>query len=166
MRVGIFQSACAGLDLDGRIETLAGSVASDGDLDLVVCPELFTSGYNVGDDLRICADAVDGATFQKMSAFAAGQQVAVVYGYPELGDNGVLHNSAAFIAADGSLIANHRKRLNSPHSFEENYFVPGTEATLVDYGGVRIAIPICYELEFPESARAAALARGRTNGAD
>ena len=54
-------------------------------------------------------------------------------------------------------IADHRK-LVIPPGIEPDYFSPGERATLFDLGGVRFAILICYDAEFPEPARHAALA--------
>lgn len=152
MRLAVFQCDCAGLGVEQRLSSLS-SVLKDEPADLVVCPELFLSGYNVGDALR--RDAVSHRHADAVGALAQAHDTAVIYGYPEAqGDT--LHNSAALVSADGRLLANHRKRANSPGSFEEDYFTPGDRLTIVDYRGVRIALLICYEIEFPESARQAA----------
>ena len=54
MRMAIYQCAAGGLDLDARLARLRDTVAthrSDPDyrVELVLCPELFSTGYNVGD---------------------------------------------------------------------------------------------------------------------
>ncbi|MFT5658894.1 MAG: putative amidohydrolase [Gammaproteobacteria bacterium] len=159
MRVGVFQCASGGLSTDERLNRLENAMVSNHSgehLDLVLCSELFTSGYNVGDDLRATAEAPQGETFDKISAISKKLNVAIAYGYPEQGDH-CLYNSAALISSSGELIANHRKQLNSPGSFEEDYFVPGNTPTYFTYGGLKIAILICYEVEFPESVRNAAV---------
>ena len=56
MHIAIFQSACSGLSPAEKIERLNHyiceySVNDRFDLDLVVCPELFVTVYNVGDEL-------------------------------------------------------------------------------------------------------------------
>jgi len=121
-------------------------------LDLVVCPELFSSGYNVGDQLYELADNKTGETFEAFSAVAKKLGIAVCYGYPQkVGDK--LFNAAALVDAKGNLLANHQKQLNSPGSFEERYFTPGNGFTSLKYLGIEIAILICYEVEFPEAVR-------------
>ncbi len=162
MLTAIFQCAGGGLEPGERLLRLEQAVISthrdNGDRPaLVLCSELFASGYYIGDGLRQRAESLDGPVMQQVSELARRLDTAIVYGYPERGEAG-LHNSAAFIAADGSLLANHRKCINAPGGFEDNYFTPGAQATLVDYAGLRIALQICYEIEFPESARQAALA--------
>ena len=160
MQIGVYQSAGGGLSLDERLSRLENAIRAanhDGDdkLDLVVCPELFSSGYNVGDQLVASAQVPEGSTFDHVSKMATDLETAIVYGYPEQGDS-CLYNSAAFVSAEGALLANHRKQLNSPGSFEEDYFTPGNKATFLTYKGFKIAILICYEVEFPESVRNAA----------
>lgn len=158
MQLSIFQSAGGGLSFDQRLASLRNAIVqAKNKPDLLVCAELFASGYNVADDLISQAEAPCGPTFERIAAVASEFQIAIVYGYPEQGDN-CLYNSAAFVSADGELLANHRKQLNSPNSFEEDYFTPGDHPTIVDYHGWKIGILICYEVEFPESVRSAALA--------
>ncbi len=159
MLTAIFQCAGGGLEPAQRLQQLEQAIASArGDRpELVLCSELFASGYYVGDTLIERAQAVDGPFFQQVSQLAQRLDTAIVYGYPERGEAGI-HNAAAFVGADGSLLANHRKCLNAPGGFEARYFIPGNQPTLVDYAGLHIALLICYEIEFPEAVRQAALA--------
>ena len=46
MKIGIYQCACGGMDPGERIGRLSKAIYGLG-LDLVLCPELFLSGYNV-----------------------------------------------------------------------------------------------------------------------
>lgn len=161
MRVAVFQSAGGGQTLEQKLTRLKDAVknarSGNGDgPELIVCPELFASGYNVGDQLLAAAELPTGPTFRRVAELAKKLRCAIVYGYPESGDN-CLFNSAAFVSADGELLVNHRKRLNSPGSFEEDYFTPGMHPTRLEYRGIEIAILICYEVEFPETVRNAAL---------
>ncbi len=154
MKLGVFQPSFGGLLPDARIVRLGAVIAGEG-LDLVVCPELFLSGYNVGEDLKRFAEPARGPKFEAMAELARTHQTAIVYGYPEL-EGQKLFNSAACVGPDGQLMANHRKRANSPGSFEEDYFTQGTVPSVFDYAGMRIAVLICYEVEFPETVRQAA----------
>ena len=155
MRVGVFQSDCGGLDADQRLARLAAAM-SDCQFDLVVCPKLFMSGYNVGDQLPDLAEPFDGPFSEKIAELAVEQECAIVYGYPER-DYGKLFNSAVCIDAAGQIIANQRKMILPP-GFEAKYFSSGSDQVLFDLKGVRCAILICFDAEFPETARAAAQA--------
>ena len=155
MHLAVFQSAGGGLSLDERLSRLDQAIAKSR-LDLVLCPELFASGYNVGDALKSQAAPPTGFFFEQVAQIARKYRTAIVFGYPESGEN-ALYNSTAFVSADGELLANHRKQLNSPGSFEEDYFTPGNKATLLTYQGLKFAFLICYEVEFPEAVRNVAL---------
>lgn len=154
MRLGIFQVAGGGMTPGQRLNALEHYVTGQA-LDLVLCPELFMSGYNVGPDHQRLAQPCDGVFANDVAAIARTRNLAIVYGYPEAAD-GTLFNSAAFMGADGELLANHRKQLASPGSFEGTTFANGSKPTFIDYLGLRIGIIICYEVEFPECVRRAA----------
>jgi predicted amidohydrolase len=78
--------------------------------------------------------------------------------FAELAPDGGLHNSAAFVDPAGDVLAVHRKA----HLFgdlDRAYFSAGDAAVpVVDHEGVGVAMMICYDVEFPEYARTAALA--------
>ncbi len=155
MRLGVFQSACGGCDFERRIERLDAALTGQS-LDLVVCPELFANGYHIEGDHRDVAEPVEGRYFQSIALLARRHKTAIAFGYPEAAEQ--TFNSAAAIGADGILLANHRKRVVAPDSFEEHSFATGKTPTIFDLAGLRIAVAICYEIEFPETARAAAKA--------
>lgn len=155
MKLGVFQAACGDLDLADRMARLDRALKGH-NADLVVCPELFVTGYHIEADHRDLAEPAEGRYFQAVADLAKRHGCAIAYGYPEAA--GQTHNSAAIVGADGALLANHRKRLASSGSFEEASFANGDAQTLFEVAGFRVAVAICYEIEFPETARAAALA--------
>lgn len=157
IRAGIFQCVSGGLTPPQRLEKLAAILAQKNlqqALDLLVCPELFMSGYAVGDTLPQLAETMDGEFAQQISQLAQQYRTAIVYGYPER-DGEVLYNSAACISAEGKLLANHRK-LILPPGFEAGYFKAGALPTLFELNGLRCAILVCYDAEYPEAVRAMA----------
>jgi predicted amidohydrolase len=54
-------------------------------------------------------------------------------------------------------VANHRKKLLPPTADESKIFKPGAESSIINIKGIKAAIVICYELEFPELIRQLAL---------
>ncbi|MGB5708113.1 MAG: carbon-nitrogen hydrolase family protein [Arenicellales bacterium] len=126
----------------------------DSSLDLVVCPELFMSGYNIGNALPQLAEEQQGAYATQVAKLAISHKIAIVYGYPEK-DGETLFNSAACISANGQLLANHQKILLPP-GFERDFFKPGNKLTLFTLRDITCAILICYDAEFPEAIRACA----------
>ncbi len=154
MQVGVFQCAAGGLTPDERIERL--SVVLDGSVDLLVCPELFLSGYNVGDKVVEYAQEQNGPLIAQIAELARQSKTAIIFGYPEKA-GGKLYNSAACIDDGGKLVANHRKLLLPP-GFESEYFRKSEDMTVFELNNTRVAILICYDAEFPETVRACAKA--------
>jgi len=155
VRIGIFQSDSAGLTPQQRVTKLAETIIK-ANVDLLVCPELFLSGYNVGSLIPEYAEARSGQYAAQIEAIAKASSTAIVYGYPEQHAD-ALYNSAACIDANGQPIANHRK-LMLPPGFESNYFVAGNHSTVFELFGFKVALLICYDAEFPETVRQMALA--------
>jgi 5-aminopentanamidase len=123
--------------------------------DVIVLPELATSGYVFADAAEARAAALTPAdpTFTKWSA-AAGDSI-IVGGFCELGDDARLYNSAVMVDADG-VIATYRKT----HLWdrEKLIFTPGgTLPKVVNTRHGAIAVMVCYDLEFGELTRRVAL---------
>lgn len=156
MRVGVFQCAAGDATPGDRLQRLAEAINRES-LDLVVCPELFSSGYHAENQLSQNAETADGAFASQVAELARTSHTAIIYGYPERdGEN--LYNSALCIDSQGQKIATRRKLLLPP-GFEARLFTPGIGRIAVfDLNGVRCAILICYEAEFPEAVRAVAMA--------
>ena len=153
MLAGIFQCEGGGLSPLQRLARLDNAISGQ-QLDLVVCPELFMSGYDVGDDLRRFAEPKDGLFSNQVANLAKQRATAIVYGYPEQ-HNGSLFNSAICIDAEGCIVSNHRKMLLPP-GFESDYFSNGDQLSIFEVGPFKCAMLVCYDVEYPEAVRAAA----------
>lgn len=125
--------------------------------DLVVAAEMSATGYHIGARSHELAEPADGPTASRMSVLARETGVALVYGYPEH-DGEHVYNSVQLIDATGRRLANYRKT----HLFgdlDRSWFAPGEVAVVqAELGGLRVGLLICYDIEFPELARAHALA--------
>lgn len=156
LRAAIYQYECrdeSPADRLSRLDRVLG--AYEGELDLVICPELFLSGYNVGDRIRELAEPQGGPFAQAAAALASKRRTALIYGYPEQAGE-VIYNAASCIDRDGHTIAHHRK-LRLPNAYEKSYFATGEAYTLFELHGWSIAILVCYDVEFPEAVRACAV---------
>ncbi|AIZ34512.1 carbon-nitrogen hydrolase family protein [Pseudomonas sp. K1(2024)] len=164
MRIALFQGAPRPLDVSGNLDRLrerAHQAAAQG-AQLLVCPEMFLSGYNIGAQaVQRLAEPVDGPSAQAVGELAQAQNIAIVYGYPEQGEDGAVYNSVQLIDAHGRRLCNYRKT----HLFGEldrTMFSPGEEHfPVVALNGWKLGLLICYDIEFPENARRLAL-----NGAE
>ncbi|KIZ17510.1 carbon-nitrogen hydrolase family protein [Streptomyces natalensis] len=129
---------------------------------LLVCPELFLTGYAIGDGVRRLAEPADGESARAVARTAAEYGIAVLYGYPERGGaddpDGAVYNAAQLIGPDGGRLANYRKT-HLFGCFEREWFTPGDQPVVqAELSGARIGVLICYDVEFPENVRAHALA--------
>ena len=94
MNIAIFQSACAGLSSAEKIDRLSRYIVEYNEierdpLDLVICPELFITGYNVGDELIKNAEPAQGTSFTAIARLCQQLNTAIVFGYAEVfGDGG------------------------------------------------------------------------------
>ncbi|HEX9031418.1 MAG TPA: nitrilase-related carbon-nitrogen hydrolase [Streptosporangiaceae bacterium] len=125
---------------------------------VIVVPELTPSGYVFASaaEARSLAEPADGPTAAQWSELADRHQAVVVGGFAELGDDGLLYNSAMLVDSDG-LRAVYRKA----HLWdaEADVFATGSAPPpVVDTTFGRIAMMVCYDVEFPEWVRRPALA--------
>jgi predicted amidohydrolase len=125
--------------------------------DLVVLPELITSGYMLAsaDEARELAIPADHELFARWGQ-AAGTTAVVVGGFCELGADGRLYNSAAVVDASGVRAVYRKVHL---WDREKLVFAPGDQPPpVLETAAGRLGVLICYDLEFPEMPRLLALA--------
>ncbi|HZA10157.1 nitrilase-related carbon-nitrogen hydrolase [Mycobacterium sp.] len=123
--------------------------------DVIVLPELATSGYMFvdADEARAVALTPASPIFANWSA--AAENSIVIGGYCELGDDGLLYNSAVLVDG-GGVVAQYRKT----HLWdrEKLIFTPGNLLpAVVDTRHGDIAVMVCYDIEFGELTRGVAL---------
>lgn len=161
MRIALYQGPAGPNQLVqnlARLETWATEAARQG-ADLVVFPEMFTSGYNIGPQaVARHAQPADGAMPSAVAAIAKAQGIAIAYGYPEAGANGAAYNAAQLVDAQGTRLLDYRKA----HLFGEldsAMFSPGDGGFgVAELNGWTLGLLICYDVEFPEAVRQLALA--------
>ncbi len=152
-RLAVGQSPAELSSTENRLKWLGATlpgVAARG-TDLLLLPELFATGYNIGDEVEKRAQPADGLIAEEVARLAKSHAVAIHYGFPEAAE-GKIFNSAQCFGPDGNRLSISRKLLIPP-GFERDYFTPGQGCALFTYRGVRIATLICYDAEFPETAR-------------
>lgn len=126
--------------------------ASDLESRVLLLPELFLTGYNLRDHAFELAQPRDGQLISSVCEIAAQQRIAIVVGFPER-DGQAVYNTVAAVGADGHPKGFYRKvHLFGPD--ENRIFRPGSELALIDLPIGRAGLAICYDIEFPEVARA------------
>ncbi|MFE7646738.1 carbon-nitrogen hydrolase family protein [Streptomyces phaeoluteigriseus] len=159
MRIALLQSSGRPGSVVENLKVLdeaAGRAAAAG-AGLLVAPEMFLTGYAIGDDIAHLAEPADGDSADAVADLAGRHGLAVAYGYPER-DGEAVYNSAQLISADGVRLANYRKT-HLFGCFERDHFTPGDQPVVqAQLGGLTVGLMICYDVEFPENVRAHALA--------
>jgi predicted amidohydrolase len=158
MKIAIYQCEGKPTCTKDNLEMLRRSAreAAEQGAQLLICSEMFLSGYNIGDTVFELAEAADGSSMQKAAQIAREANIALLYGYPERFEE-VAYNSAILIDRNGTMLANYRKT----HLYgqqENRLFQPGDYLVIVELEGVKVGLLICYDVEFPEAVRALALA--------
>jgi predicted amidohydrolase len=120
--------------------------------DIVIFPELILSaGYSLGDKFYDVAEPIPGPSTGALGEQARQHNMYIVAGIAERDLTGTVYNTAVIVGRDGALVGSYRKT----HIFTptESFFALGTTLPVFDLDFGRIAIPICYDLEFPEPGR-------------
>jgi predicted amidohydrolase len=118
--------------------------------DLVVLPELVTTGYYMGERFLELAEPRDGSTVALVHELARRYDYHVVLGLAEDGGDGRVYDSSLLVGPSG-LRAVYRKI----HLWdtEHSVFTPGEETMAPDTGRPlgRVGLLVCYDLEFPDT---------------
>jgi predicted amidohydrolase len=135
----------------------AVSTAAEQGARVVVLPELCSSGYMFRDaeEARALAEPDDGPTTTGWVELARRHDIVIVGGFCELDSGGVLRNSAALVDASGVRAVYRKAHL---WDRESEVFTAGDDPPpVVHTDAGRIAVMVCYDLEFPEWVRLPAL---------
>jgi len=135
---------------------MAAERAAGSGSDMLICPELFVSGHDSETGMAGTAKEKRGEYAERVGEISYLYGIAIVYGYPEKAAEH-LYDSVACIGDNGHLLANHRKNHLTPDG-EKEQFDAGSSLTIFEYCNWKIAISVGYDIEFPETARLAALA--------
>ncbi len=137
-------------EITSRLEKMGEAGAS-----LVVLPEMWATGFDYG-NLSELSENMDGV-LEEISNIAARRNLIVVGSLPEKTGEDKIYNTAYVIHKKDGIIGKYRKiHLFSLHK-EDKYFKAGNEKLICDTDIGKIGIMICYDIRFPELARALAL---------
>ena len=131
----------------------------------VAClPELFRSRYFCqSEDTRKfdLAEPIPGESTEALAKLAAEREIAIVASLFEKRAEGVYHNTAVVLDADGRSLGTYRKMHipDDPLYYEKFYFAPGdTGFRVFAARPAAIGTLVCWDQWFPEAARLTALA--------
>jgi deaminated glutathione amidase len=139
----------------GRAKAALGDAAAGG-AELAVFPEGTQARF--GSDLRSIAEPTDGSFCTGLAEAARDHGIAVIAGVYEPGPGDRVYNTAVAFDARGNMTAAYRKihLFDALGQRESDQIAPGDEPVIAEIGGLRVGILICYDIRFPEHARALA----------
>jgi N-carbamoylputrescine amidase len=163
-KVGLVQMSCStdtDVNLNKAVEGIRKAAAQGAEI--VCLPELFRSQYfcrEENPELFNLAEPIPGPSTEALGSVAKELQVSIVASLFEKRTQGLYHNTAAILDADGELIGVYRKMHipDDPLYYEKYYFTPGDlgfQNFETRYS--RIGVLVCWDQWYPESARITSL---------
>ena len=163
--LGLVQSRCTLDPAENLRKAIAGvREARARGAEIVCLEELFRSQYFCQTEDHghfALAEPVPGPTTEVLSKLAAELGVVIIASLFERRAEGLYHNTAAIIDADGRYLGKYRKMHipDDPQYYEKFYFTPGDLGFLAwDTKFGRIGVLVCWDQWYPEAARLTALA--------
>ena len=139
-----------------KMSDMISKIASQQRVDLIVFPELVTSGYELGVRFTELAQRVPGPTVNLMAQRANENGVYISFGMVTKEKvESVLYNTAVLVGPEGELLDSYNKihlRGEERMAFREGYKMPIIETEIGNIG-----MMVGYDLAYPEVARSLAL---------
>jgi predicted amidohydrolase len=139
-----------------KMSDFISKIASQQKVDLIIFPELATSGYELGVRFTELAQRIPGPSINLMSQRAAEFGVHIAFGLATKERvESIIFNSAVLIGPDGELLGNYNKvhlRGEERMAFREGFKFPVINTEIGNIG-----LMLGWDLAFPEVARSLAL---------
>lgn len=139
-----------------KMSDMINKIASQQRVDLIVFPELVTSGFELGVRFTELAQRIPGPTVNLMAQRANENGVYIAFGMVAKEKvESVLYNTAVMVGPEGDLVDNYNKihlRGEERMAFREGYKLPVVETEIGTIG-----MMVGYDLAYPEVARSLAL---------
>ena len=150
LKVSLVQTSLAWHDPAANRATLERHVAPlAGSTDLVVLPEMFTTGFTMAP--REVAEPADGPTLEWLRGLATRIGAAVT-GSIATREDGRYLNRLLWVEPDGRAV-HYDKRHLFRMAREHEHYTAGRRRLLVEWRGFRVCPLVCYDLRFPVWSR-------------
>jgi predicted amidohydrolase len=157
MKLALWQTAPGG-SRDSCMARLGLAItkAASAGADLFISPEMCVGGYNIGAAAARENAQSYTAVRHDLCALAATYQIALVIGLPSP-SAGLPFNSCVIIDKVGVARAPYHKTHLFGDVDRAQFWAGDTVSPVIELGGWRLGLAICYDIEFPEVARDLAL---------
>jgi len=150
MRISLIQDIIFWADKAANLEKTEDQLALlAGQTDLVVLPEMFTTGFCTG-KIQL-AETMDGETVKNLKHWAVKYKLALTGSFIAT-ENGKIFNRAFFVFPNGKIETADKRHLFSMGG-EQNHFSVGDKRMIVNYCGFNICLLVCYDVRFPVWSR-------------
>lgn len=119
--------------------------------DLMVFPEATLTGFPTRENVRDIAETLSGPSLSAVRDAARAANMAVAVGLAER-DGERFYNTTVLIDERGDIALRYRK--THLWATDVGVFTPGERFEVCEFKGMTVGLLICYDIEFPESARA------------
>ncbi|MFE3869732.1 amidohydrolase [Flavobacterium sp. ZS1P70] len=117
--------------------------------DLIVLPEMFTSGFTMNPEL--VAETMQGETISWLKVLAKAKKSAIT-GSVVIKENSNFYNRMLFVFPSGEIQFYDKKHLFTLAG-EDKVYTSGKQKVIVNYLNWKICLQVCYDLRFPVFSR-------------
>lgn len=149
LNVALWQSDPVWRDKRANLERLE-EVVRDTDADMIIAPEMFATGFSVGDTL-MAEPAAESLTMHFLRRIAVRYGKAVA-GSAAISEGGSVFNRLIFAKPSGETLVYDKRHLFSPGG-EARFFTRGGGRVVAEFKGMRFLLLVCYDLRFPVWSR-------------
>jgi len=156
VKIELAQCALRDNDVDHNLGKVLRTIAAEdreSGTELIVFPETTLCGFPTRETIAAVAQTLDGPALGLVREAAAKRGVSVALGLAER-DGASIYNTTILIDEHGQIVLRYRK--THLWSLDRGVFTPGDRFETCRWQGLTAGILICYDIEFPETARALA----------
>lgn len=151
-RVAILQKRAVNAQISKNMESATDAMkeAAKNNADILLLPECFLTGYDLPMAYEKCISD-DDANIKKICGLAKEYRIGIVLTAFTKGKN--LPQNTAFVIDQAGRVLMKYAKVHTCDFAEEKDVESGREFKVCDFNGIQLGVMICYDREYPESAR-------------
>ncbi|QLE01377.1 amidohydrolase [Galbibacter sp. BG1] len=149
LKIAAIQTSLVWENPSANRELLQEKIQMVENVDLIVLPEMFTSGFTM--NAETVAEDNDGKTLAWLTQLASEKNMAIT-GSIAFKENSNFYNRMFFVTPSGEVFK-YDKRHTFTLAGEDKVYTAGKEKVIVKYNGWHLCLQVCYDLRFPVFAR-------------